>query len=134
MILAVSGWREWKDIQFLADELQKMQQRGYNQLRVGDCRGVDAIIWRISDIVWNPYQWKTRQKFEATWRNDNNQFIKAGGAIRNHAMLTDNGEHADLLLAFPQPGKRRSNSGTWMCVDQALELGITVYIPGYKKR
>lgn len=147
MILAVSGWRKWNDADFIAEEMAKMQQRGYTRLRVGDSGGADEIAWNLAFIA--PV-WVVTNRFKATWRDQFGRYDNAAGFKRNHAMLTgdfgtsgegtaprlsvDSGVHADLLLAFPQPGKRRPGSGTWLCIEQATQLGIAVYIPGYKKR
>lgn len=137
MILAVSGWRHWTDHEFIGTQLIKMQDRGYTRLRVGDAQGADSQAWHLAI-----HTWPVVHKFRADWY----RLGKKAGYQRNHAMLigdfttarshnahpTQPGVPADMLLAFPQPGKRRLGSGTWLCIDQAFELGITVEIPGQK--
>lgn len=39
---------------------------------------------------------------------------------------------ADILVAFPKPGKRIPDSETWACIELAHELGIEVVIPSWK--
>lgn len=140
MIVAFTGWRGWDDELFIH---QRLDEHWGHQLlfghrnddlifRVGDAVGADAIVAAhlraagVEPIV-----------YVARWDAEG----KAAGAIRNRRMLLGLDEHdprqkepADLLLAFPEPGRSEpsKSSGTWNAIRQAHWRGIEVRIPGYR--
>jgi len=134
MILTVSGWRDWKDPEFvLAHFLPYVNDYQFTlYVRVGDAPGVDQVIrdWLVQHSVpWIRYK--------ADW----DAYGKGAGPIRNGEMLRGEGLHdlhpntiTDRLLAFPQPGInwKTDKSGTVDCILQAAGLGVHVDVPGYK--
>lgn len=140
MILAVSGWRDWVDVQFVHRQLDLIWgdhsvfgRTVPLQVRVGDARGVDAIV--RSFIAGTDGALLT--VYNADWEREG----RSAGAHRNRRMLLGSDafdpsheKPADLLLAFPQPGRVFSTrgSGTWNCVGQAHYRGIEVRIPAYR--
>ncbi|GIH07361.1 hypothetical protein Rhe02_54280 [Rhizocola hellebori] len=142
MILAVSGWREWKDAAFIRRHLDEAIGQHFLlgertvpvTVRVGEQRGADAIVRAHiagTDGV-------TPAVYDAGWTPENHHYA---GSVRNKRMLLGDdlddvtaGRMADLLLAFPQPGKvwNGKGSGTWNCITQAHYRGIEVRIPAYR--
>lgn len=146
MIVAFSGWREWTDALFIQCVIDK--EWGQRLLfgpvsddvvfRVGDARGADTIIaahLKASGIEPTIYV--------ADWERFGR---RKAGAIRNRDMLLGlcdkdprPNEHADLLVAFPEPGRSKPeradlDGGTWNAVKQAQWRGIEIRIPGYRPR
>lgn len=137
MIVVVSGWRLWQDAAFIERRLQSYVDRYGRGLhvRVGCAAGVDRFTrdWLRS----RPYP-ISYTLFHAGWDAQG----RAAGPFRNGRMLRGNeatdshqGELADRLLAFPEPRVRPKipGSGTWNCIIQAFELGISLDIPGFKQ-
>lgn len=141
MILAVSGWREWTDDTFVHRQLDQIWGSDLIfgaravplQVRVGDARGVDAIVRTF--VAGTDGALLT--VYAADWEREG----KSAGGHRNRRMLLGEdvsdpspGKPADLLLAFPQPGHTWNGrgSGTWNCVCQAHYRGIEVRIPAYR--
>lgn len=141
MILAVSGWREWTDDTFVHRQLDQIWGSDLIfgaravplQVRVGDARGVDAIVRNFTAGT----DGALLTVYTADWEREG----KSAGGHRNRRMLLgedafdpSHGKPADLLLAFPEPGKVFSSrgSGTWNCVGQAHYRGIEVRIPAYR--
>lgn len=141
MILAVSGWRDWTDAAFVQRQLDLVwgQDLVFGarsvplQVRVGDARGVDAITRTF--VAGTDGALLT--VYVADWEREG----VSAGSHRNRRMLLgedpfdpSHGKPADLLLAFPQPGKvwNGKGSGTWNCVVQAHYRGIEVRIPAYR--
>lgn len=142
MILVVSGWRDWTDANFIRKELDAVLGRhllfGERTIpvtvRVGEQVGADAIVRAHVPGI----DGVTLAVYDAGWTPDNHKYA---GAVRNKRMLLGDdvcdataGTVADLLLAFPQPGKvwNGRGSGTWNCVTQAHYRGIEVRVPAYR--
>lgn len=138
MILTVSGWRDWKDANFVHGHLVKYRSLWGPVLyvRVGDCRtGVDLFTRQWLESVGSVGFVVYRANWDLWGR-------EAAGPVRNSKMLrgVDNpddlfsGEVSDKLLAFPQPGIGFPvrGSGTVGCVREASKLRIDLDIPGYK--
>lgn len=140
MILAVSGWRDWTDATFVHRQLDLIWGSDLIfgaralplQVRVGDARGVDAIVRTFTAGT----DGALLTVYAADWEREG----KSAGGHRNRRMLLgddpfdpSHGRPADLLLAFPQPGKvfTGKGSGTWNAVCQAHYRGIEVRIPAY---
>ena len=140
MILAISGWREWTDVAFVHRQLDLIWGSDLVfgaravplHVRVGDARGVDAIVRTFVAGA----DGALLTVYSADWEREG----KSAGAHRNRRMLlgTDafdpsHDKPADLLLAFPQPGRVFSTrgSGTWNAIGQAHYRGIEVRIPAY---
>jgi SLOG family YspA-like protein len=137
MIIAVTGWRRWKDAEFIENELERYVFPGVI-VRLGDMSGADAIVWE-----WCRKQGVEYRRYRADWH----QYGKAAGPIRNRTMLTREwftadpsglGEQAfrerkaNMLLAFPEPEVMpRAGSGSWDCIGAAVSLGISLVVPGY---
>lgn len=132
IIVAVTAWRDHDMKDFIINEMEEILEDlmwwlGEPHLRVGDATGGDKIVldWcRANDVSHHQYR--------ADWDRYGRP---AAGPIRNNAMLRGLEEPgnmwADLLLAFPEPGKppRVPGSGSWGCVGEAFKLGIRVMIP-----
>lgn len=127
-IIAITGWRNHTERDFVRFALFKMMEL-YSPLvfRVGDCPyGVDHFAYELFT--------ETGQSFEryiADW----GRYGAAAGPLRNHTMLEGSntlhgtcGRYADLLLGFPQPGRRQQGSGTWGCIDAAYGMMIPVMV------
>lgn len=129
-ICTISGWREWHkhcDPGFVITHLRQMTMRGFDHFRVGGAAGVDKIAY---DWLYEN-QW-SRHEYKADWATYGNK----AGPIRNRDMLEgseEGGILSDMLLAFPEPGFIRANSGTWDCIKKAHELHIPFYVPGYRQ-
>lgn len=140
MILTVSGWRAFTDTAFVLNYFRPyLMEHQYNlHVRVGDADGVDKAIrdW----LVFHDSFSVGYTVYRAEW----NKYGKPAGMIRNGYMLR--GEYnaadpypnvqADKLLAFPQPGInwKTDKSGTVGCILDAVKLGISLDVPGYRKR
>lgn len=136
MILVVSGWRAWRDAEFAVRRLETyvhLYGRGLH-VRVGCARGLDEITRSWLRSRYYPISYTV---YHAGWGRSG----KAAGPFRNAQQLrgdeaTDphQGELADRLLAFPEPGVKPKipGSGTWNCIIQAFELGVSIDIPGYE--
>lgn len=128
MILAVTGWRLYRDQPTIWGYLGYYVNRyGDNlRIRVGDeKKGVDRFV-----AEWCQHHEWPHHIYKADW----NRYQSSAGPIRNREMLLGMEEDhllADLLLAFPQPGvkPRIPGSGTWGCVGEAFTHGIPVFIP-----
>lgn len=133
MIIAVTGYRDYRDGQFIRQSLREVQMRFGVQIhwRVGDALGADEIV-----RMWLQANGKPYQRFIADWEG----LGKAAGPERNERMLLGLGDPfhpqpADLLLGFPRTDGVKikvPGSGTWGCLIRASELGIRVEIPPYK--
>lgn len=144
MIIAVSGWRNWREKSSVVAVIGTMidQHWGTTSIpsepnllplfRFGDCEtGVDQMIWEIVTEWHLPHE-----RYEADW----DQYGKYAGALRNRAMLRGDGHpsqgvKATVLLAFPQPNAlpKIPGSGTWGCIGEAAAMGIqTVTYPSTK--
>jgi hypothetical protein len=140
VIVAFTGWRAWTDAKFVHATIDAMWGRDALfgarevplQVRVGDADGLDAIVRNC--IAGTDGALLT--VYVADWT----ALGKAAGAVRNRDMLTGKslwdpspGRCADLLVAFPEPGRLFSTrgSGTWNCIGQAHYRGIEVRIPAY---
>lgn len=141
MIIAVSGWRYWSSKASLVTVIGAMIDRAWANepspnpigdgplplFRFGDCpTGVDNLMLELCAEWKLPYE-----RYEADWE----QYGKAAGPLRNRAMLKGEqyrsdirGKRANLLLAFPEPGKypKIPGSGTWGCIGEAAALRIPV--------
>ena len=136
MILTVSGWREWTDVEFVLSRFRGyMRDYQYNlYVRVGCCgRGVDKII---RDRLFVPGTGIQFIVYYADWSLPN----RSGGPVRNKQMLRGENVNdlypnqvADRLLAFPQPGInwKKDKSGTVGCILEAVGLGVDLDVPGY---
>jgi hypothetical protein len=132
MIVAFSGWRRWTDEQFVRRVLDDIYADGLF-VRVGDAEGLDRIV---REEVAASGMWVLTE-YVAHWDKEG----KGAGAIRNRRMLLgldagdpNRGRPADLLIAFPEPGRATParNSGTWNAIQQAHWRGIDIRVPGYK--
>jgi len=148
MILAVSGWRGWTDVHHIEKHIGLAIAEGYDFIRFGDASGVDAIAGNfINKVIRQGALGYAGQpldsgiqlsKYHADWAS----FGNAAGPVRNRAMLLGKkrGEpyediKADLLLAFPEPGRRPGpGSGTWGCMGEAVLNGIKVIVPAFESR
>lgn len=138
MIIAVSGWRGWTEKNSLVLAIGSLIDDHWAQhedpetrqrplFRFGDCgTGVDAIMWELV-TEWN----LEYERYEADWE----QWGKAAGPLRNRAMLKGHhlggkGLRANLLMAFPEPGKypRIPGSGTWGCIGEAVAMQVQTVI------
>lgn len=141
MIIVVSGWRHWITPSFVHAHLEaQVDMYGGRSIhwRVGDCpTGVDRITRSYISLEIGPYASFT--VYYANWA----RFRHVAGPIRNEHMLKgeDNpddlnpGVLADKLLAFPQPGidwKQEKAGGTVGCILKAVDLGISLEVPGCK--
>ncbi len=140
MIVAFSGWRNWTDAAFVhrqidllwGDALLAGDRAVPLHVRVGDAAGLDAIVRkRIAGT-----DGAILSVYTANWDMEG----RSAGAHRNRRMLLGDdpfdpahGKPADLLIAFPQPGRVFSakGSGTWNCIGQAHYRGVEVRIPAY---
>src|SRR5688572_13816756 len=120
MIVVFSGWREWTDATFIHKTIEELLGRhallGPREVpahvRVGEQRGADAIVRRFVaglDAV-------TMTEYDAGWTPDNHKYA---GSVRNKRMLLGDdpfdptaGRLADVLVAFPQPGKVWNGRGS----------------------
>lgn len=105
-------------------------------IRYGDCpTGGDAAFHRL---LSNPrVQRRLRghnseaQRFVANWDLPPKG---SGGPIRNRAMLDGDRTFdpykgvAHQLIALPEPGGRKERSGTWDCIDAAIERMIPIHL------
>jgi len=82
-------------------------------VRVGDARGLDAIVRAVVRQLDMPHE---------VWNADWTRFGKGAGHVRNRAML----DGARLLLAFYGPNGR--SPGTANAMVSALMLGIPVWL------
>jgi hypothetical protein len=140
MIVAFSGWRGWTDATFVHRQIDQLwgghTMFGAREVplhvRVGDARGLDAIV-RTYIAGTDGAQLTV---YEADWEREG----KSAGGHRNRRMLLGDdafdpspGRPADLLVAFPEPGRVWSakGSGTWNAIGQAHYRGIEVRIPAY---
>lgn len=140
MIVSFTGWRGWDDAKFIQRTIEDLFGRhaieGRRdvplQARVGDADGADAIVRTFLAGM----DATLMTVYFADWTSQG----KAAGAIRNKRMLLGDdpfdpskGKPADLLIAFPQPGRLFSTkgSGTWNCIGQAHYRGVEVRIPAY---
>ncbi len=147
MIIVISAWREWTDKAFLVKHVDKEWSRHVTfgpldddiHFRVGDARGGDKIARDHIDSAGIP-SIASLTVYHADWDRWADRKPNPAGAIRNRDMLKGHhpqdpmyGHLADLLIAFPQPGRLRpeKGSGTWNAIEQAARLGIEVRIPGY---
>lgn len=135
MILTVSGWRKWRDNEFVRHHIrQYLRLHGYSQIhvRVGDAAGVDTVVRLMC---------RARCISHTVYRADWIAYGKnAAGPIRNGQMLHGEdpqdpfyGVPTDALLAFPQPGIDLSKRGsdTADCIRQARKMGLEPDIPEY---
>lgn len=141
MIVVFTGWRDWTDATFIRTEIDKVignhMMFGTRTVpvtvRVGEQRGADAIVRNhvagIDGVQLAVY--------DAGWTAENHNYA---GSVRNKRMLfgqdafdPTGGKRADLVVAFPQPGKvwTGKGSGTWNCITQAQVRGFRVEIPAY---
>jgi hypothetical protein len=151
MIIAFSGWRDWTDAKFIHRHIEREMGRHTLMgplaetihIRVGDQRGADTIICRYFDDLaadlGGPDKPYTR--YDADWDRFRDRNPNPAGAIRNRDMLMGHhpddpmyGHLADLLVAFPEPGRSKpaKGSGTWNAICQAQWRGIEVRIPAYR--
>lgn len=102
--------------------------------RVGDAPGVDEEYRRQFS---SPQPRRMLHRAGGTWKEyvaDWGLPNDSGGPVRNNAMLDGDGTlHeqtgiAHLVVAMPEAGKRKKNSGTWGCVEAAHERYIPVQI------
>ena len=136
MIIAVSGWRNWDSKRSVATIIGNIIDNGWGEIhqgypnslplfRFGDNPdGLDDTMWELCAEWQLPHE-----RYVADWE----QHGKAAGPLRNRAMLRGtgySGERAQLLLAFPEPGKypKLPGSGTWGCIGEAATLGIQTSI------
>ena len=144
IIIAVSGWRgfvAFEDRAWIKSQIRfwgGLLMEGDSQLywRVGDEKaGADSAALELFIEHHLPHC-----EYEADWSLPH----KAGGPVRSLHMLQGKnprdrfqGQKADVLLAFPQPGKRfpkhEEVSGTYTCIEQAKRYGISFIVPGYTK-
>jgi hypothetical protein len=151
MIIAFSGWRDWIDAKFIRRQIEReLGAHSFGgpladtvHIRVGDAGGADAIVRGYFDELAADLGGPDRAytMYEADWDRFGNNHPNPAGAIRNREMLRGQnprdpmyGHLADLLIAFPQPGRSRplKGSGTWNAIEQAHWHGIEVRIPAYK--
>lgn len=137
MILVVSGWRYWRDSQFIHQHLLRYQQLWGRSLHVRVREQVGADLHTRDWLMMPRAHPMSYIVYEADWAN----LGKGAGPAGNKQMLRGNNildprrnEHADVLLAFPEPGVRAKipGSGTWGCIVEAQSLRISVDIPGYR--
>lgn len=136
-IVAISGWRNNShngDFLDIVDRLLWVFDIDNNFppvfYRIGDCKtGTDAMAaYVLLNRHYNCQLPLPPHIYRAQWRQHGNK----AGPMRNVAMLygfdeTDPffGHRADLLVAWPEPLKRRQpRSGTWDCIEAAHKLGI----------
>lgn len=150
MIIVLSGWRglpktaarrareqSQARIDEACAEVADHLLRSINTItiRYGDCpSGVDDAFHRLfrdPRIKRRMDRVNSRAvRFEADWSLPN----YSGGPVRNNAMLDGDGSldlHegiAHQLIALPEPGKRKLHSGTWGCVDAAMERLVPVHL------
>lgn len=140
-IVAVSGWRSNKhDTGFLKVVHRLLWALGPDEgmpsifWRVGDCKtGTDAAA--TVELLMAHHHCQSLHKpyvYRAKWGLHG----KKAGPLRNVAMLLGLEESdptfatkADLLVAWPEPLKRRQRgSGTWDCIEAAHVEGIPVVV------
>lgn len=136
-IVAISGWRKNVHSSGFLDIVDRLLWAFHpgNEFppvfyRIGDCKtGTDAIAAQQLMIKhYNCQLLMAPHIYRAQWRKHGNK----AGPMRNVAMLYGFdeadpffGHRADLLVAWPEPLKRRQpRSGTWDCIEAAQELGI----------
>jgi hypothetical protein len=142
MIIAFSGWRGWTDVLFIQRQIDREWSRHATfgplaepmHFRVGDAAGADEVI---REYLGPTSEVASLSVYVADWDRHGSK----AGPIRNRDMLCGHGagdpmygHQADLLVAFPEPGriKPAKNSGTWNAICQAHWRGIEVRIPGYR--
>ncbi len=133
MIIAVTGYRDYRDGTFIRNTLRGIQERFGVPLhiRVGDAWGADEIT-----RMWCQANRVSFMRFIADWDG----LGKQAGPERNTRMLLGTGDPVtgptDLLLGFPRTDGtpiRVPGSGTWGCIIRAYELRIPVEIPAHRK-
>lgn len=136
MILAVTGYRYYKDQGFIWNHLSMLKPvyessaMGFLHIRVGDADGADRMVRK-----WCEANSVSHHVFYANWG-----LGTRAGPQRNERMLLGQGDPitgpTNLLLAFPRTDGVRiriPGSGTWGCTIRASELGIGVEIPPYTR-
>lgn len=136
MIIAVSGWRSY-DPERLPWVIRRIRRQMMSaaignsvcHLRFGDCpTGVDPAVRSWAKTLVASFATSFEYVVRDPWPQ--------AGPLRNRRMLAgedETGLRADLLLAFPEPGKRRPRSGTWDCIDAAAELSVETTICHWKE-
>lgn len=142
MIITFSAWRGWTDPTFIQRQIDRVLAHHVTfgpladdvHCRVGDARGGDTII---QEHLAATVGIVSATVYFADW----DTYGKPAGAIRNRDMLMGHhpadpmyGQLADLLVAFPEPGRSKpaKGSGTWNAICQAHWRGIEVRIPAYR--
>lgn len=139
MIIAVTGFRDYKDRAFIHNVMDRVHQAHITALvrihvRMGDAPGADDMV-----LQWCRERGVSHHVFVAD-RFPSGALKPHAGPWRNRRMLTGTGDPvtgiAQLLLAFPNPAQgsaRIPGSGTWGCMGSAVEMGIEVLVPPYRR-
>lgn len=138
MILAVTGYRDYADEEFIRSYLNTWKSLyhcssfAFLHLRVGDASGADAMArkWCLDNEI-------SHHVFAAD-RFAGGALKPGAGPARNRRMLLGIGDPVSgstgTLVGFPRTDRVRitvPGSGTWGCMIKAYELGIKVEIPAY---
>lgn len=96
MRLLVSGGREFDDVDFIVNHLNRLHNsRSVTELVYGAARGVDTICGYWADETAGV----TPIPVPAEWRDENGNYNPRAGFQRNQRMLTE--YRPDALFAFP---------------------------------
>jgi ribA/ribD-fused uncharacterized protein len=96
MRLLVSGGREFDDVDFIVNRLNRLHNsRSITELVHGSARGVDTICGYWADEIAGV----TPIPVPAKWRDEKGNYNPRAGFQRNQRMLTE--YRPDALLAFP---------------------------------
>lgn len=150
MIIVLSGWRGTSTVDCqveISDATADILRRLFihfpdARYRVGNNpAGFDSAV----NALWIKQRYRAgwywpqvfgRRSLDRTWVAEWNKHGKAAGPLRNLAMMRGDGTADDthgfahLLVAMPEPGRRRPHSGTWDTIDAAAECGVdTLIVP-----
>lgn len=137
MIIAVTGYRDYKDEAFIRRAMEYWhdwckEHSHYLHVRVGDADGADMMVRKwCEDNNASHFVFRAR-------RFASGALVPGEGPARNRRMLLGIGDRVlgptNLLLGFPRTDRvpiKVPGSGTFNCIIKAVELGIKVEIPAY---
>lgn len=111
MIAIICGGRDYNNVNFVNETLDKLYQEGkFTEIFVGGAKGADTLAKHWAQKCNVPFK-----EFMADWQTHG----RAAGPIRNKQMLDAGG---NILVAFP------GGTGTSNMIAQAKARGIEVII------
>ena len=98
MKILFTGGREYDNTEQVYKVLEELaRQTDYKfHIIVGDCRGLDTIVYDWAEIAKTEYSKITNDQFEADW----DRYGKRAGMLRNLTMIEEN---PDLVIQNDAP-------------------------------